>query len=191
MSPLRLPRYIGICGRPSAGKSEIQRILAELYGVVPVDDGLPLRLAATAMTDLPFDKFSTQEGKASFMPAEIILKGGNPVTSREFLGDLGLFLEQNYGSQTLAKLALKTTERQPDVPAFSFGSVRRDQGHVYKRAGGIVIEVERPGVPESPHEFDRYDRSCIDFTIINDGTISSLECKLFTFMTAYTQSAAS
>jgi hypothetical protein len=61
---------------------------------------------------------------------------------------------------------------------YSFGSVRRQQGIVYRAKGGIVIGVRRPGVGPSGYEFDRFDEDLIDIWIDNDGTIEHLERKV-------------
>jgi hypothetical protein len=43
MRTVKLPRYIGLCGNPGSGKSEVQKILRGRFSVQPVDDGHALR----------------------------------------------------------------------------------------------------------------------------------------------------
>jgi hypothetical protein len=65
----------------------------------------------------------------------------------------------------------------PDA-RYSFGSVRRDQGKVYKALGGAIIGVRRPGVGPSSFEFDRFDESLVDVWIDNDAGLKELREKV-------------
>lgn len=156
-----LPLYIALCGNPKAGKSLVQEILQQIYAITPVDDGAPLREFAVTNLGLNWEQVTRQAGKLEFV--EIL---GRTWQVREILGELGNALEAKFGKDILPFIALKRCERLEGP--FSFGSVRRDQGKVYKAKGGIVIEIENPDALPSTYEFDQFDRSIVDYTIHND-----------------------
>src|SRR6476619_5721995 len=89
---MQLPWLIGICGNPKSGKSEVQNILKEHYGYIPLDDGLALRQIARDHLGLSWEDVSTQEGKARF--TEIL---GKNWQHRDILGTLGEKLEEMFG----------------------------------------------------------------------------------------------
>lgn len=160
------PRLIAICGYPGAGKSEVQRILEERYGVQPVDDGAPLREIAVKYFGLSWDDVRTQEGKRR--STGILNKNW---VNRKLLGELGNSLEALLGAHIMPFMA---TRRLAANHSYSFGSVRRDQGRFYKEMDGIVVGVRRPGVGPSGNEFDQFDESLVDYWIENDGDLQKL-----------------
>ncbi|AMB48289.1 hypothetical protein [Methylobacterium sp. AMS5] len=160
-----LPRYIALCGNPKAGKTLVQTILQQDYGVQPIDDGLPLREIAVQQFGLTWDQVSTQAGKTEFVDVN-----GQPWQIRKILGEIGNALEDKFGRNILPALAIPRAEREhPDAKAFSFGSVRRDQGLVYRDRLGMVIGVRNPLAPPTGNEFDTFDETIVDFWIENDG----------------------
>ena len=93
-------------------------------------------------------------------------------TVRKLLGEIGNVLEAMHGDHFIPQHALRQVERPfreagLPVPLFSYGSVRRDQGLVFLRHGGIVVEIVRAG-KEPRHEFDRYDRGIVTVVVRND-----------------------
>lgn len=166
------PLLIALCGAPGSGKSEVQRILAEKFKVVAVDDGWPLRDFAMRHCGATKASVTTQEGKA----AMFLFPGGCAMPMRSFLGSLGNSIEHLLGPDVIPEMALlaidKAKGKKP--PGYCFGSVRRRQGLVFKRRGGVVVEVVRKGC-EPRNGFDLYDRSLVNFVIPNNGTIADLE----------------
>lgn len=163
---------IALCGAPKAGKSEVQTYLRDAYGVVPVDDGYPLRDFATRHLGLGWDDVSSQAGKAR----TVTLPGGRVCTVREVLGEFGNKIEELLGPDAIPEMALHKT-RHVQAPGLSFGSARRKQGSVFKRAGGIVVEIRRPGA-EIVHDFDWYDPTLVDLTINNDADLATLRARV-------------
>lgn len=161
------PHIVAICGNPTSGKSEVQKILKDLYGYEPVDDGLPMRRFAIQHLGItPRDVYS-QEGKKRF--TEIL---GKNWQHRDILGTLGNHLEAMFGPHIMPFMA--TRDLNPDQ-LYSFGSVRRDQGAFYKNLGGVVIGIERTAAPASPYEFDQFDHSLVDHWIMNNGSLMDLK----------------
>jgi len=159
-------KLIALCGAPGAGKTAVQNHLCAEYGITPVDDGNCIRDFAMRHLGLSEWHVKTQAGKASM----VVLPGGKTMTVREALGEFGNRIEDLFGPDAIPEMALmKLPQRGP----FSFGSTRREQGQVYKRAGGVVVEVIRPGF-DVINDFDQYDRSVVDYTILNGGGLSSL-----------------
>ena len=167
---MTLPRLIGICGHPGAGKSEVQRILRAPHGYEAADDGWPLRDIAIRHFGLSMEDVSTQRGKDRWSSVT-----GARIQNRDILGRIGNALESAFGDQILPWLAVQSLD--PDA-RYSFGSVRRDQGKVYKSLGGAIIGVRRPGVGPSTFEFDRFDEDLVDVWIDNDGGLRELREKV-------------
>lgn len=166
---MQIPRLIALCGRPSAGKTTVQELLKKLYGVMPVDDGAPLRDFCRNSLGMSWDDVYTQEGKSGFV--EIL---GKRWERRKLLGELGNRFEEMFGDHILPYMA---TRDLLDDHAFSFGSCRRDQGLFYKNQRGVVIGVENLNAPHSPHEFDQFDEHVVDVWISNtwQGKAKSVE----------------
>ena len=163
-------KLIGICGAPTHGKSTVQKFLEDEYGLLPVDDGKDIRLLAMERHGLTWDDVSTQKGKL-----KEITVAGRVQTVREVLGNIGNEFERqdpNYW------INLTLSQLMPHQTRVSFGSVRRRQGDSIKRAGGLIIEVRDPRKPDSPHEFDSFDRTLVDRLIINDGSVDDLRQKV-------------
>jgi hypothetical protein len=166
------PLLVGLCGYPKVGKSTVQNILREDYGLIPVDDGRPLRDIGKLLFGLSEEHVTTQEGKASYVEIE-----GKTWQVRDILGTLGDLFENTFGQQTIPTACIRQSiaswKVQPDESrpyyyrGYSFGSVRKVQGKSYRDAGGEVIEITRAGCGPSGYAFDEYDRTLITKTIHN------------------------
>lgn len=171
-----LPKYIALCGWPKSGKDTVADEIARQAGAFKMDDGLVLRRACPIL--FGYDKafpFS-QEGKATL----IDLPDGQE-TVREGLGELGKWLEDRYGEQFLPWRAIRmaqTHEAKTGTERYLFSSVRKTQGLTYKKNGGVVIQVRRPGVNSSPFDFDKFDESLVDVIFENDGTMEDIPAKV-------------
>lgn len=164
-----LPRFIGLCGNPKAGKSEVQKILEAEFGYRSIDDGHVLREFAVEKLGLTWDDVQTQAGKAR--RTEIL---GKTWVNRDILGTLGKQLEDMFGEWIMPFIA---TRGLSPHGFYSFGSVRKTQGHFFRKMGGVVIEVRRPDALPSPYEFDRFDTSAVSAVIDNDGDLELLRLK--------------
>ena len=166
MSRIRkIPHIIAICGLPGSGKSEVQKRLSS-KGIIPIDDGAPLREFAINNLGLTVADVYTQDGK--LRTTRLLNKEWQ---HRQLLGDLGVQLEAMLGENIMPFMA---TRKLWTHQSYSFGSVRRRQAEFYKSLGGFVLGVRRPDVEPSPYEFDQFDESLIDMWIENDSTINDL-----------------
>lgn len=179
MSDFSSVPLVALCGRPKVGKSTVQRLMTEMFGFTPVDDGRVLRDNAIRMFGLTEWHVTTHEGKDSYV--EVC---GHPWQVRQILGDLGQLYEDHFGENVLAEIALKDAAALHADPArfhlgFTFGSVRKYQGWAYKAHGGVVIEVASAtrGI-DSPYDFDWYDSTVVDATIWNNGDEEELRANL-------------
>lgn len=168
-----LPRLIALCGHPKSGKTEVQRFLISL-GYNPVDDGWPMRDFAIRHLGLSPHQVQTQEGKA-----EHVTVAGKVFQVRDILGQLGNQLEAMFGADGIPFMAMQGLR---DGKRYCFGCVRREQGAFYKRQGGVVIGVRRPGVGPSPFEFDRFNETLVDHWIENSGDLNDLEVEIESLM---------
>ena len=160
------PKIIALCGYPGAGKSTVQEILHRNYRFRPIDDGLPMRDFAQRHLGLSYDQVHTQKGKA-----EITEFAGVKFENRWFLGELGNAIEKLLGPDAIPTMAARKLD---PGNFYCVGSVRRDQAKVWKRHGALVIEVDRPGRVASQYEFDWFDRSLVDLTLLNSGSLAEL-----------------
>lgn len=184
---LNLPRYIAICGFPTSGKSKVQEFL-QSYGVCPVDDGRVLRDTCKVCFDLTEEQVTTQAGKREF-----VTFNGRQVQVRDLLGEMGNYLERQYGPEIIAEFAVRAAHAKYGSHlragySVSFGSVRREQAADYKRIGktlggdAICLGVRRPGVPPSPFEFDAFNPANVDVWIENDGDLNQLRRRVDDFV---------
>ena len=169
-TPLNL---IAVCGWPGAGKDEIANTLNLLYGFRRIDDGLCLRQAVPYLFDCNSVDPFTREGKDKIVDT---VEGRKSV--RYLLGTLGDALEDYFGEFFMPYNAVRQArqvEEEEGNRNFVFPSVRKNQGVYYKRQGGYVVEVERPGIEPSSHKFDQWNRDIVDAVIVNDGTVEDLK----------------
>lgn len=174
------PLLIALNGIPTSGKSEVQRILNQDFGIVSVDDGLVGRRACADLFDIPLDDLSSQEGKLKRTEIQ-----GVSWENRKVVGEYLAALEEIFGGMTVPNWAIRQAlarwDRTPPAArglGYSFGSVRRSQGQAYREAGGFVIEIIRPGVAPTGNVWDQYEQSFVTHRIMNDGTLSELRDKV-------------
>lgn len=171
----KLPRFIGICGNPKSGKSLVQDILLENYGVQPVDDGFILRDIAMRHFGASHEDVHTQEGKAklAYWPdgspilddREIAGSEKEHMTWRQVLGRVGEQLELLIGPYVMPMTACAPLK---GPGPFSFGSVRKTQGNYFKQRGGLIICINNPLAKPTGNAFDVFDESLVDVWIEND-----------------------
>ena len=165
--------FIALCGPPKSGKSTVQNILWDKWGVKPIDDGRVVRDLVKRAFFLNEDDVSTQEGKKRAYDLSGAGGSQDEWTNRQLLGKLARGLETEFGPFVVPVLTIKEFCEPSMFNRFSFGSVRRNQGWFYKERGGIVVEVLRETPTEN--DFDLYDRNAVDYTIRNSGNIDDLE----------------
>lgn len=158
---MTLPKIIALCGNPKSGKSTAAELLSEIYGYEIVDDGLPLREIGMNYLGLTPDQVFTQEGKL-----ESVEINGRTWEVREILGEIGNAFEEKFGGDVIPLMSMN---RMIADKKYVLGSVRRDQGHFWAKQGAMVIEIENPDAPISKYEFDRYSKTAVQKTVLNDG----------------------
>lgn len=157
-------KHLALVGHPKCGKSTIAEMLVDEFGGVIIDDGLPLRKALPILTGIPAGLCLTQEGKAS-----VVRVGDRDEVVRQGLGELGNWLEARYGEEILALLAMNyALENHPKAPFYIYPSVRKTQPRAYRRAGGIVMQIDNPRVGASGNAFDVWEASSVDIRLMND-----------------------
>lgn len=165
----RKPSLVAICGNPQSGKSTLQKVLQNQFGLIPRDDGDVIRSHCMRIGNLKGSDVYTQEGKSRLTGLN-----GRIWQNRIMLGEYGKMLEQMFGENIVPDIAIREALQHWDEtpnPAhrgYSFGSVRRNQGRKYKEYGGVVIEVVRQNAPPSGNDFDEFDRSIVDVVVEND-----------------------
>ena len=164
------PLLIALCGNPKAGKSTVQKIMQDDFGVLPVDDGRVLRDIGKMVFGLSEADVTTQAGKTRITRISDPTASKAEWENRDILGTIGNLLERTFGELVVPRATIRSIAADlKHASAVSFGSVRKRQGLAYLEQGGIVIEVVNPGVGPSPYDFDWYDPELVDFQIHNDG----------------------
>ena len=164
------PLIVAICGRPGSGKSSVQSTLERNFGIVPIDDGAVLRNHCIELFGMSVDDVTTQDGKNRVTRIQ-----GVDWQNRKVIGEYGAILEDKFGDLTVPNWAIRhglekfdtRTAANANVRGISFGSVRRSQGRAYLQAGGVVIEIMRPGVEPTGNIWDEYDTSLVTYTYVN------------------------
>lgn len=106
------------------------------------------------------------------------MASGEILKVRHPLGDIGNIVEDMHGPDFIPESAIAAAmDRCEDDAICTFGSVRRGQGWVYLRHGGIVIEIVRPG-KKVVNAFDAYDAAAVQIVIENDGDLAKLNAEI-------------
>lgn len=155
------PKLIALCGKPGAGKTTVANIIAEEFGYVIADDGLPLRQIAMQYLGLTHHQCFTQEGKL-----EMTVLNNRPWQVRGILGEIGNAFEEKFGGEIIPMMTHATLN---PMGCYVMCSVRRDQGFYWVRHGGVCIEIDNPNVAPSLFEFDIYNEAAITHVIHNEG----------------------
>ena len=163
-------KHVGLVGWPGCGKTTVAGFIADLFWGHICDDGAILRKALPILTGVsPWHCYS-QEGKA-----EVVKIGSREETVRQGLGELGNYLEARYGEEIMPLRAIELgREAAPEAPLYIYPSVRKNQGKVYREAGGIIIEIQNPTVSPSANAFDVWNRDLVDLTFYNDPGLHTL-----------------
>lgn len=156
----KIPRLIGLCGKPCSGKSTATQILNEEFGYQLTDDGMPLRQIGMKYLGLTYRQVYTQEGKLQH-----VMLNNQDWQVRGILGEIGNAFEEKFGGDIIPLMSYNS---QNLATRYVMGSVRRDQGLFWKKHGGLIIEIDNPSVPESEFEFDVYNKDAIDVVIHNE-----------------------
>jgi hypothetical protein len=163
-------RHVAICGYPKSGKTELATILCEEFGGVLIDDGAILRKAVPTLYGINPEDCYTHEGKNRSY--RVLAR---TETVREMLGCLGDYLEGRYGENFIPTRAMAEARRSfPNAPFYVYPSVRKTQAWAYRDAGGVALQIDRPGVGPSGNPFDEWNRDFIDLVIYNGFTLADL-----------------
>lgn len=172
------PRYIALVGYESSSKLMVQRILARIYNIVPIDIAdIVNRLVVKDIGALPTDIYT---GSGAKQPA--VWGDGSPVVNREtglamswgqVAWEIGRKLEELLGPDALPLIA---TARTNSKLVYSFVSVKDKQGWFFKERGGIVVEVAG-GFPTGS-AFDSWDATSVTFSIRDVGSPGDLRSEV-------------
>lgn len=178
-----LPKYIAICGHPKAGKDLVGKMLTEYGGYHKIDNGGILRQAAPAIFGFDPAYGYSQEGKLRMVESPTGRR-----TVRDLLGSLGNALEHTFGEEIMGWSAIQACQRAEQSEGathFVMTSCRKEEGRVYLRHGGLVVQVDRAGVGPSGHDFDLWNPEYVTHTIRNNGTIKDLEAEVLSFLRSF------
>jgi dephospho-CoA kinase len=155
---------IGLCGKPQSGKSEVRFILEKQFGFETVNVKLPIIRACHELTGVPFEQFTTQEGKAS-------LYKGEPL--RNLMGKVGAVMEKLFGDYHTIERALE--EHNITNGKYVVDSLRMTQPSHFI---GKVVEVVSNRSIDTGNDFDFYDCEFPDYRLMNNGTLGELEAQI-------------
>lgn len=158
---------IGLTGNPKVGKGEVSRILQSNYGFEILDTKEVLRKIASEITGFNAELFKKQQWK------EYKYQGHE---CRYIMGEVGYTLERIFGDDFLLRRMLKHIDPSKN---YVIDALRMKQAVVLKTSlpQSFVIEItsERGTLDYS---FDEYDKSLIDYSVTNNGTLLDLSYTL-------------
>lgn len=155
---------IGLVGNPGSGKSAVRFMLEKQFGFEVINVKIPIIRACYELTGVPFEQFTTQAGK------EQLYKG---VPLRNLMGEVGAVMERMFGVYHTIDIGLQGYDLINGN--FVVDSLRMEQPLSFP---GKVVEIVSERSINTGNYFDQYDRTRIDYTINNDGTIGELEPKI-------------
>lgn len=124
------------------------------------------------------------------------------LTGRQFLQNLGSHARQVFGDtfwidqvlpqgtytvpgdwgerDTVVSNAAAVEERYPDVDVLCITDLRYpNEAERIKLLGGVIWEVERPGLASDGHDSEQpLPRALVDYTIVNDDTLDTLRARV-------------
>ena len=151
---------VGISGKAQAGKDTVGATLVNKHGFIRV-------ASADALKRIAMRTFNWD--------------GAKDAKGRKFLQDLATAV-RGYDPDFWINITLKEIQRQNDSERESKDFVITDLRYIneadyLKKAGAILIRLEREGIPlfdhESETQLDNYEG--FDYLISNNGTIDDLE----------------
>lgn len=175
---MTITRLIGLAGAARTGKSTAQGILADEFGLVPLNFADPLKDALTAMLDVDFHRLDGAEKEAPL--------AGIGRSPRELMQTLGTeWGRHQNGSRfwiDVARRRLAMLENADDAFAGAvFSDVRfNEEAEWLRQHGGLILHLSRqdcPPVRAHASEVGIYPRTG-DVSIRNDGSYSELRQQL-------------
>jgi len=176
---MTITRLIGLAGAARTGKSTAQGILADEFGLAPVNFADPIKDALTAMLDVDFHRLDGAE-KETRLP-------GIGQSPRELMQTLGTEWgrHQNGSSFWIAvarrRLAMLENADGDAYRGAVFSDVRfNEEAEWLRQHGGLILHLHRQDcAPVRAHasEAGIYPRTG-DVSIRNDGTLSELRHQL-------------
>lgn len=156
---------IGLCGKPQSGKSEVRFILEKQFGFETINVKIPIIRACHELTGIPFERFTTQEGKAS-------LYKGEPL--RNIMGKVGAVMEAMFGDYHTIERAL--ADHDIVNGNYVVDSLRMTQPSHFME--GKIVEVVSDRSIDTGNHFDFYDCEYPDYRLMNNGTLGELELQI-------------
>lgn len=150
---------IGLTGFPTAGKSAVAEILINHYNYDLLDTKEVLRNIVSEIVKCDSSFLKTQEGK------EAKFKGQE---HRLLMGEVGLLLEDMFGEDFLLQRAMEGVDTSRNLVV---DGLRRNQALSFN---GFVLEVVSTRVGKNVFSFDTYNKSKINYTINNSGSLMDL-----------------
>ena len=182
---------MGVTGYATCGKSEVARILHELYGFNVVSFADKLRSMAIAIDPyICIEEPSAHGTDGKFMRYSEVLKEHGYITAKKF-PDFRRFLQRlgtegvrdHIGHNAWVDALMSDIDRSFDnfaIPDVRFpneaGAIRRRNGKIWK--------VVRPGISvDNGHESEQYVESMdCEATIMNNSTLEHLEAEVKNIM---------
>jgi len=175
------PMLIGLAGAGRTGKSTAQGIIADEFGLLPLNFADPIKDALTAMLDVDFHHLDGAEKETKLR--------GIGQSPRQLMQTLGTEWgrHQNGSSFWIAvarrRLALLENADGDAFRGAVFSDVRfNEEAEWLRQHGGLIIHLSRPdAAPVRAHtsEAGIYPRSG-DVAIRNTGTLAELRHELIT-----------
>lgn len=165
-------KLIGVAGRARSGKDTFVLGLIKL-GYTRGAFADALKQVTALVANEPLHNFTTDELKEGYSEAL-------GMTRRKALQNVGKGMRDILRDDIWIQRLLSTWAAAGEIP-FAISDVRYpNEARLIRERGGIVVNIERPGVgglsgEAALHESERpLPTELVDFTIVNDGTVEDL-----------------
>lgn len=172
---------IGLKGKKLSGKDTTGKILAKEFGFTTIAFAEPLKQAAMIIFDLSEDQVHDQALKEQVDP-----RWG--LSPRRILQVMGTEVGRQLCPNIWVERAMMRVQKEPKTNWVITDLRFVNEAEAIKEAGGIVVEVQRPGAGTGNNEQhvseQEQDHIKPDYIISNDGTLEDLERKVKDLMDA-------
>lgn len=175
------PNLIGISGQAGSGKDTTAKILQELldtkgsYWMIERFSAKLKDVCSTLCGVYP-SQFESAEGKNRFYPEW-------NMTGRQILQKVGSLLRDEFDKDVWIKLLFEDLPLHANLEWIICDLRYKNEFEAIKQRGGLCIRVDRPGLPEDPHQSEQEWRGFeFDWVIDNSGSLDDLRKKVQLFI---------
>lgn len=176
------PNLIAVSGQAGSGKDQIATDLFVLLNCLESKNwwavkrfaGKLKKMVAISLNNIPTDLLDEQDYK-------VIHLSSMNMTVRQYLQRFGTLMRDNFGADFWVNQLFMDYDKSSRwiIPDLRY----KNEFEAIKQRGGVCIRVDRPGLPEDPHQSEQEWRGFeFDWVIDNSGSLDDLRKKVQLFI---------